>query len=138
MLSDRQKIGVGLTAFGTLFFFLGVMFFFDSGLLAMGNVLFLSGVSLTIGPMRAGRFFIRPKNAKGSAAFVGGLLLVIVLRWCIVGMLLEAYGFVMLFADFFPTVLMFLKNVPVIGPMLNSPRVKAALNKIAPVQTLPV
>ena len=89
MLSDRQKIGVGLTSFGALFFFLGMLFFFDSALLAMGNVLFLSGVALTIGPMRAGKFFIRPKNVKGSASFLGGLLLVVVLRWCIVGMALE-------------------------------------------------
>jgi hypothetical protein len=32
------EIGVGLTGFGFLFTFLGVVFFFDKGLLAMGNV----------------------------------------------------------------------------------------------------
>ena len=32
------EIGVGLTAFGLLFTVLGVLFFFDRGLLAMGNV----------------------------------------------------------------------------------------------------
>ena len=32
------EIGVGLTAFGLLFTVRGVLFFFDRGLLAMGNV----------------------------------------------------------------------------------------------------
>ena len=32
------EIGLGLVAFGLAFLALGVMFFFDKGLLAMGNV----------------------------------------------------------------------------------------------------
>jgi hypothetical protein len=32
------EIGIGLTGFGVLFSFLGIIFFFDKGLLAMGNV----------------------------------------------------------------------------------------------------
>ena len=35
---EIAEIGVGLTAFGLLFTVLGVLFFFDRGLLAMGNV----------------------------------------------------------------------------------------------------
>lgn len=36
--NDAPEIGVALTAFGTLFMVLGVLLFFDGGLLAVGNV----------------------------------------------------------------------------------------------------
>jgi hypothetical protein len=41
-LSDGEpylaEIGIGLTGFGVFFSFLGIIFFFDKGLIAMGNV----------------------------------------------------------------------------------------------------
>ena len=41
MLSDNRKIGGFMLCFGILFMFLGVIFFFDKALLALGNILFL-------------------------------------------------------------------------------------------------
>lgn len=35
---NETEIGLGLTAFGVFFSFLGIIFLFDKGLLAMGNV----------------------------------------------------------------------------------------------------
>jgi hypothetical protein len=45
LTSDRRsaEIGLGLAAFGFLFTVLGIMMFFDRGLLAMGNVSVASG-----------------------------------------------------------------------------------------------
>jgi hypothetical protein len=37
-LSETQKIGVGLTGFGVFFMIMGMIMFFDGGLLAIGNV----------------------------------------------------------------------------------------------------
>ena len=37
------EIGIGLTGFGFVLTFLGVLFFFDKGLLAMGNVRYRPG-----------------------------------------------------------------------------------------------
>ncbi|BAH94816.1 Os10g0337600 [Oryza sativa Japonica Group] len=63
-MNDLQKIGIGLTGFGVFFSFLGIIFFFDKGLLAMGNILFLSGLGLTIGLKSTLQFFTKPKNYK--------------------------------------------------------------------------
>ena len=41
--SYRPELGIGLVGFGITFLFLGIMLFFDRGLLAIGNVRSLSG-----------------------------------------------------------------------------------------------
>jgi hypothetical protein len=87
------------------------------------QILFLSGVALTIGPRSTLRFFTRRRNARGSAFFGGGLLLVLA-GWAVVGMAVEAYGFWLLFAGFFPTVLGFLRRAPGLGPVLDLPVLK--------------
>jgi len=157
----ETEIGLGLTGFGILFSFLGIIFFFDKGLLAMGNVsfllpcslfssflvyiykcgpfyicsilflcvcvtcqiLFISGVMLTIGLKSTMQFFTKPKNYKvqlslhiylhlmscifcftrkcivfwqGTISFGAGFFLVLI-GWAVIGMILETYGFLVLF-----------------------------------------
>jgi len=133
---NPAEIGIGLTGFGVLFTFLGIVLFFDRALLSMGNLLFISGVALTIGPNATVKFFLRKRNRKGSVAFFSGVGLLL-MGWAFVGMLLEGYGVVVLFAGFLPTVLIFLKKIPMLGKLLDAPGVKTVLNKIAPNQ-LPV
>jgi len=104
------------------------------------QILFLTGVTLTIGPKPTLKFFIRPRNHKGTVFFLGGLSLVF-FGWPFVGMLIEGYGFFILFSAFFPTVLLFLKRTPVIGTILQMPGIKHAVTTIAGKgfeQTLPV
>jgi len=78
------EIGLGLTCAGVLFLVLGVMLFFDKGLLAMGNILFLAGVSLIIGPRGVFRFFFQKRKVRGTSCFLGGIFLVLV-GWPVFG-----------------------------------------------------
>ncbi|KAI9207030.1 vesicle transport protein [Polychytrium aggregatum] len=129
-LSDMQKIGVGLTATGLFFMFLGVLLFFDSGLLAIGNILFLSGLTLVIGFNKTIAFFMRKQKILGTVCFIGGIFIVF-LKWPVVGMMVELFGFINLFGDFFPVVIGFLRKMPVIGPILNLPGIAQIVNRIS-------
>jgi hypothetical protein len=122
-VSDLRKIGIGLTAFGLAFSGLGVLLFFDKGLLAMGNVLFLAGVMMIIGPQRSVRFFFQKKKARGSAFFFAGMALVL-FGIPVIGVFFEGFGFVNLFGDFFPIVISFMRRLPIVGNLLNTPPIK--------------
>lgn len=122
-ITDVRKIGIGLTAFGLAFTLLGVALLFDKGLLAMGNVLYLSGVMLIIGPTRSVRFFFQKRKMKASAFFFIGMAVVLI-GFPIIGMCVEAFGFVNLFGDFFPVVIAFLRRAPVFGKILALPVVR--------------
>ncbi|KAI8338607.1 putative GOT1-membrane protein required for ER to Golgi transport [Chlamydoabsidia padenii] len=123
MLSDSQKIGVALTGLGVFFMFLGVISFFDAGLLAIGNILFIAGIPLTIGTQRTLGFFSQRSKLRGSICFLIGISLVFC-RWTIIGMLVEIFGILNLFGDFFPMVFAFLRQLPIIGSVLRNPHVE--------------
>ncbi|CAH0386456.1 unnamed protein product [Bemisia tabaci] len=129
-VTDVQKIGVGLAAFGIGFLFFGVLLVFDKGLLAIGNILFISGLACVIGFGRTFRFFFQRHKVKGSAAFFGGIF-VVLFGWPFVGMLIEMYGFVLLFSGFFPVAVNFLRRIPVLGMFLNFPGIKGMVDRFA-------
>jgi len=129
-LTDGQKIGVALTSFGALFMLLGVMLFFDGALLALGNVLFLSGLTLIIGPTKTFYFFARKQKIRGTLCFFGGILLVFI-KWPFFGVIIEMFGFLNLFGDFFPVILTFLRQLPFIGNLLTLPYVRDLADRLA-------
>uniref|UniRef100_A0AAY4DZQ1 Vesicle transport protein GOT1A n=1 Tax=Denticeps clupeoides TaxID=299321 RepID=A0AAY4DZQ1_9TELE len=113
-ITDFQKVGVGLTGFGLFFVIFGILLYFDSVLLAFGNVLFLTGLAFIIGLKRTAHFFFQKHKLRGSTFFLGGVGLVL-LRWPIIGMAVESYGFMLLFRSFFPVVFQYL------GSFVNIP-----------------
>lgn len=130
MFSDNTKIGTGLLFLGVIFLFLGCLFFFDSAMLALGDILFLSGLTLTIGISRTVRFFSRPDRMQGIVAFFGGIFLVMV-RWPIFGMMAQLYGLLYLFGQFLPIAAQSMKDVPVVGQVFQLPTVERFLELLS-------
>lgn len=128
---------MGSTAAGVVFFMLGIVTFFDAALLAMGNLLFVIGVVLIIGPGRAVNFFARPAKIKATLFFFGGIALILMKR-SFIGFAVESIGILYLFGDFFGTLVLFLRNFPIIGSILRHPMVEPYVNRIAGYDTLPV
>lgn len=128
-VTDLQKLGVGLGGFGLFFMLLGVLLFFDKGLLAIGNLFCLSGLFCAIGWERTGRFFLQRERAKGTTCFLGGIV-VLLLGWPIVGMCIEIYGFIALFGGFFPMAINFLRCVPIVSSILALPGISGFCDSI--------
>ncbi|XP_050620637.1 vesicle transport protein GOT1A isoform X2 [Macaca thibetana thibetana] len=120
-ITEWQKIGVGITGFGIFFILFGTLLYFDSVLLAFGNLLFLTGLSFIIGLRKTFQFFFQRHKLKGTSFFLGGVV-VMLLRWPLLGMFLETYGFFSLFKGFFPVAFGFLGNVcniPFLGALFR-------------------
>ncbi|KGB74906.2 hypothetical protein CNBG_0744 [Cryptococcus deuterogattii R265] len=150
-LSDAQKIGIALVAFGIFFQFLGmsyaclvsalhdvhrrtgIILFFDGPFLALGNILFLSGLPLIIGLTKTFYFFSRREKWRGTLCFFGGIILVFAKR-PVIGIIIEFVGFIGLFGSFFPVILQALRQTPFIGPILSLPYIRGAADRLAGVR----
>jgi hypothetical protein len=82
------------------------------------QILFLIGLTIIIGPQKTLLFFARRQKLKGTAAFFMGLFLIL-MRWALIGFLVELYGIFILFGDFLGTIAGFARNIPIIGPWIG-------------------
>lgn len=128
---------MGFTAGGLGLFLVGIMAFFDAALLAMGNILFVIGLILIIGPQRTIAFFLRPTKIRGTVCFCVGILLIL-MKWSFIGFIVESVGILGLFGDFFGTIVQFLRSVPYIGDVLSHPALAPTIDRLAGINTLPV
>ncbi|KAJ1749677.1 Golgi Transport [Coemansia sp. RSA 989] len=126
---ESVEFGVGMTAFGLALIGLGVILLFDAGLIAIGNILFLAGMSMIIGVQKTVFFFTRRDKLRGSVAFFAGFALVLI-KWPIVGILVEAFGFLNLFGDFFPVAINFLRGLPLVGRVLSLPGIRQVVDRV--------
>ncbi|KAH8196066.1 hypothetical protein TruAng_009781 [Truncatella angustata] len=131
---NRSSVLLGCSHAGGFFLIGGVMMFFDRAIngqchladasnesfsnLGNSQILFLIGLTIIIGPQKTLAFFARKQKAKGTAAFFGGLLLILA-RWPLIGFCVELYGIMVLFGDFLGTIAGFARSIPVIGPYIG-------------------
>lgn len=97
---------------------LGISLFFNKTLMRLGNLLFMGGVPMTIGPGRTAGYFLQPKKARATGCLAFGIFLVFV-GHPVIGIMLEAFGLLNLFGNLFPFALAIVKQMPIIGPLLN-------------------
>eukprot|EP00871_Galdieria_phlegrea_P001028 jgi/Galph1/1926/GphlegSOOS_G618.1 len=130
-----KEIGIGLTLFGILFVCLGALLF-DSKLLALGNLLFVSGIVLIIGSKRSFQFFFYRRRRAAFFFFTG--VVFVLLRWPLVGFLVEGFGLVNLFGDFVPTLIVVARQTPLIGNLFYLPGLRQVFDRIGYSTGLPV
>jgi hypothetical protein len=116
--TGNRKIGLPLLGIGGVLTIFGVSLFFNKTLMRLGNLFFVAGVPMTLGPGRTAGYFFQPKKARATACLAAGVLLVFI-GWPIFGIILEAFGLLNLFGNMFPMAMMILKTMPVIGPLLK-------------------
>lgn len=109
-----RKIGMALLALGAFFTISGVALFFHKTLLRLGNLLFIAGVPLTIGPGRTAGYFFQPRKARATGFLAFGIFLVF-FGWPILGMALEIFGLMNLFGNMIPMAMVVLRQMPIVG-----------------------
>ncbi|KAL3823225.1 hypothetical protein ACHAXA_003504 [Cyclostephanos tholiformis] len=118
LTSPNRKLGVIFLSSGAAFTVLGITLFFNKTLMRLGNILFVIGVPLLIGPGRTAGYFLQPRKARATGCLGCGIFLVLV-GHPVIGILLEVFGLLNLFGNMFPLVRMMAKNLPVVGGLFG-------------------
>ena len=106
-----RRLGGMLLGLGVAFTALGASLFFNKTLMRLGNLMFIAGVPVTVGPSRTAGYFLKPEKARATACLAFGIFLVFV-GWPILGIALEIFGLLNLFGNMFPVFWAIAKNMP--------------------------
>jgi Got1/Sft2-like family len=120
LTTGNRSVGFGLMGSGGLITLLGISLFFNKTLLRLGNLLFLSGVPVTLGPSRTAQYFLQREKSRATSCLVVGIVLVFY-GFPVLGMLLELFGLLNLFGNMFPLLTLILRQVPGIGALFQPP-----------------
>ena len=85
-----------------------------------------------------GGFFFQQSKRRGTICFLVGFLVILLFRRTLIGIVIEAFGFLNLFGDFFPMLLAAARRVPVLGTILSMPGVKQFLDRLIFGDSLPL
>lgn len=116
--TDNNKIGLFLVLAGISAYIFGIILFFDRSLLLLGNVCFLMGLISLVGIFGTVSFFTKKGKLKASMIFFVGFF-VLIIKFAIIGGLLQIYGLIGMFQSFFPHIFEWMMSLPGIGPFLS-------------------
>ena len=87
---------------------------------------------------QTGAFFFQKDKRRGTICFAIGFFVILLFKRTIIGLFIEAFGFLNLFGDFFPMLLAAARRVPVLGSLLSMPGVKQFLDRLIVGESLPL
>jgi len=126
--NGNKQVGFALLGAGFVFTMLGISLFFNKTLMRLGNLFFIAGVPMTIGPGRTTGYFLQPKKARATGCLGLGIFLVFI-GYPFFGIAFEIFGILNLFGNMFPIFMVILKQMPVIGNLLNGDNGKKSNSK---------
>lgn len=119
LTQKSKRVGLALVGLGLLFTMVGVSLFFEKNLLRLGNLMFVSGTVTLIGPAKTIQWFSAKQRLRGTCTLLVGVFFVFS-GWPVIGMILELFGFLNLFGNFFPLVFAMLKKLPLVRDFTGS------------------
>lgn len=66
---------------------------------------------------------------KATISFFVGIVIVLI-GYSLIGIIVEMYGFILLFGGFLPATIEFLRRIPLLGNFLNLPIISSLVSKI--------
>ena len=106
-----RKTGLIMCAAGTMATMLGISLFFEKNLIRVGNILLVLGAPIVVGPARASRYVLAPAKLRATLVFAFGFFLILSGR-PLLGICVEAFGFLNLFGNLFPMLGVMLRSLP--------------------------
>ncbi|CAM9623860.1 unnamed protein product [Chrysoparadoxa australica] len=117
--TGNKKWGIIGIAASFVVTMMGVSLFFEKNLMRLGNIMFVGGVSLLIGPSRVVRYFSQASKLRGTIIFMLGFFLLFT-GHPIPGLILEVFGFMNLFGNMLPMFAAMARNMPIVKDILPS------------------
>lgn len=114
-----RKIGLGLLGSGAIISLIGISLFFNRTLMRLGNLLFIAGIPMTIGPTRTIGYFAKPEKIRATSCLALGIFLVFIGHPTF-GIALEIFGLLNLFGNMFPMLMFLVKQMPGVNTLFNA------------------
>lgn len=115
---SQRQVGSYFLGGGLILMFIGMMLFFESNLLRLGNIMAIMGATLLIGPDKLGSFFLQKSRLQATIIIGLGVLLLLTGSPRL-GLLVEIFGLLNLFGNMLPFLLFVLKGIPGVGELIG-------------------